>query len=164
MSAEKKAAAAKPAPARKKAAPAAKAASAAKTTPRTTAAPAAKAAPARQKPGAAHATRGARSRKPDWDISDLETWGPDRHELGATIPEAGNSIDNETGGWRTFVPEIDSEKCDGCMLCYFYCPDASIKIEGGKAVGVDLEHCKGCGICARECPADAITMKLDEKE
>lgn len=146
MSAEKKAAAAKPAPARKRAAPAAKAA------------------PARQKPGAAHAARGAKGRKPQWDVSDLDTWGPDRHELGATIPEAGNSIDNETGGWRTFVPEIDSEKCDGCMLCYFYCPDASIKIEGGKAVGVDLEHCKGCGICARECPADAITMKLDEKE
>ncbi|MEE4274756.1 MAG: 4Fe-4S binding protein [Thermoleophilia bacterium] len=158
MSAEKKAAAAKPAPARKKAAPSAKAA------PRKKAAPAAKAAPARQKPGAAHAARGAGSRKPQWDVSDLDTWGPDRHELGATIPEAGNSIDNETGGWRTFVPEIDSSKCDGCMLCYFYCPDASIKIEGGKAVGVDLEHCKGCGICAKECPRDAITMKLDEKE
>ena len=50
------------------------------------------------------------------------------------------------------VPVIDSEKCDGCMLCYFYCPDASIIVEDGKAVGVDLAHCKGCGICAKECP------------
>jgi len=133
MSAEKKAAAGKPAPARKQPAPL-------------------------RKP------RGGKGRKAKWDISDLETWGPDRHELGATIPEAGNSIDNETGGWRTFVPEIDSEMCDGCMLCYFYCPDASIRIEGGKAVGVDLEHCKGCGICAKECPRDAIVMKTDEKE
>ena len=39
------------------------------------------------------------------------------------------------------------------MLCYFYCPDASIIIEDGKAVGIDLKHCKGCGICAKECPA-----------
>ena len=25
---------------------------------------------------------------------------------------------------------IDVEKCNGCMLCYFYCPDAAIIIEG----------------------------------
>ena len=102
--------------------------------------------------------------KPQWDVSDLDTWGPDRHELGATIPEAGNSIYNETGGWRSMVPVIDTEKCTGCMLCYFYCPDASIIVEDGKAIGVDLAHCKGCGICAKECPDDAITMKIDEKE
>jgi pyruvate ferredoxin oxidoreductase delta subunit len=102
--------------------------------------------------------------KPAWDISDIEEWGPNRHELGAVIPEAGNSIYNETGGWRTFVPEIDVEKCIGCMLCYFYCPDAAIIVEGGKAVAVDLAHCKGCGICAHECPPKAITMLLEEKE
>lgn len=154
MSAEKKTAAGKPAPARKKAAPA-------PATTGVTTAPARAKAP---RPKAARPARGAKAPKPKWDISDLETWGPERHELGATIPEAGNSVYNETGGWRTFVPEIDSEKCEGCMLCYFYCPDASIVIEDGKATGVDLEHCKGCGICARECPADAITMKIDEKE
>ncbi len=102
--------------------------------------------------------------KPAWDISDIDTWGPDRHELGAVIPEAGNSVYNETGGWRTFVPQIDVEKCIGCMLCYFYCPDAAIIIEGERAVGVDLAHCKGCGICAHECPSKAITMLLEEKE
>jgi 2-oxoacid:acceptor oxidoreductase delta subunit (pyruvate/2-ketoisovalerate family) len=102
--------------------------------------------------------------KPAWDISDIEEWGPNRHELGAVIPEAGNSIYNETGSWRTFVPEIDVEKCIGCMLCYFYCPDAAIIVEGGKAVAVDLAHCKGCGICAHECPPKAITMLLEEKE
>jgi pyruvate ferredoxin oxidoreductase delta subunit len=101
---------------------------------------------------------------PAWDISDIEEWGPNRHELGAVIPEAGNSVYNETGGWRTFVPEIDVEKCIGCMLCYFYCPDAAIIVEGGKAVAVDLAHCKGCGICAHECPPKAITMLLEEKE
>jgi pyruvate ferredoxin oxidoreductase delta subunit len=99
-----------------------------------------------------------------WDVSDIDTWGPDRHELGATIPVAGNSEEVETGGWRSLVPVIDCDKCSGCMLCYFYCPDASIIIEEGKAVGVDLKHCKGCGICAKECPADAIVMRTDEKE
>jgi pyruvate ferredoxin oxidoreductase delta subunit len=108
--------------------------------------------------------RAFKAKKPKhWDISHVDEWGPDRHELGATIPEAGNSMANETGGWRTYLPVIDSVKCTGCMLCYFYCPDASIIIEGGKAVGVDLEHCKGCGICAKECPAECIEMIIEEK-
>ncbi len=118
---------------------------------------------AAKKPAAPRKTR-ARKPRPKWDVSDIESWGPERHEPGATIPEAGNSVYNETGGWRTFVPELDPEKCDGCMLCYFYCPDASIIVEDGKAVAVDLEHCKGCGICAHECPAGAIVMRLEEKE
>jgi pyruvate ferredoxin oxidoreductase delta subunit len=102
--------------------------------------------------------------RPAWDISDIDTWGPDKHELGATIPEAGNSVLVETGGWRSMLPIIDSGKCDGCMLCYFYCPDASIIIENGKAAAIDLKHCKGCGICAKECPTHAIAMKTEAKE
>ena len=104
------------------------------------------------------------SRKAEWDISDVQDWGPERHELGATIPTSGNSDQFETGGWRSQVPEIDAEKCTGCMLCYFYCPDASIIVKDGKAVGVDLKHCKGCAICAHECPAKCITMKTEDKE
>jgi pyruvate ferredoxin oxidoreductase delta subunit len=122
--------------------------------PATKAARAAKTKPARQ----------PRLPKPKWDVCEIDDWGPEEHELGATIPEAGNSIYNETGGWRSQAPEIDSEKCDGCMLCYFYCPDASILVEDDKATGIDLEHCKGCGICAKECPQKAITMKAEEKD
>ncbi len=110
------------------------------------------------------ARRTPAKKKPSWDISDIDQWGPERHELGATIVEAGNSVYNETVGWRSMVPEIDVAKCDGCMLCYFYCPDASIIVEDNKATGIDLEHCKGCGICARECPTKAIVMKIDVKE
>ncbi len=102
--------------------------------------------------------------KSKWDISDIASWGPERHELGATIPEAGNSAFYETGGWRTFLPVLIPERCDGCMLCYFYCPDASVIVEDGKVTSFDLIHCKGCGICARECPSNAIVMKTDEKE
>ncbi len=103
-------------------------------------------------------------KKSGWNIADIDTWGPDKHELGATIPTSGNSDEFETGGWRSQAPCIDVEKCTGCMLCYFYCPDASIVIKDGKAVDVDLKHCKGCGICARECPSNAITMSTDQAE
>ena len=110
------------------------------------------------------ATRKSAVKKAAWNIDDIDSWGASKHELGATIPEAGNSIYNETGGWRTNVPTVDPEKCNGCMLCYFYCPDASIIIDGEKATGFDLAHCKGCGICAAECPMGAITMSVEEKE
>ena len=136
--------------------------------------------PAKKTPAEAKPTRAAAKAKPKeaaqsactqpklpkakWDVCEVDEWGPEEHQLGATIPEAGNSIYNETGGWRSQVPQIDSEKCDGCLLCYFYCPDASIIIECGKAAGVDLAHCKGCGICAKECPKHAIVMKPEEKE
>jgi len=102
--------------------------------------------------------------KPGWDIADIAEWGPEEHELGATIPEAGNSIYNETGGWRSQRPEFHPEKCDGCMLCYFYCPDAAVIVGDEKAVGMDEAHCKGCGICAKECPRGAITMHVEKKE
>ena len=54
------------------------------------------------------------TKKPrQWDVTDIDTWGPSRHELGATIPVAGNSEEVETGGWRSMVPVIDCEKCSG---------------------------------------------------
>jgi pyruvate ferredoxin oxidoreductase delta subunit len=87
-----------------------------------------------------------------------------RHELGATIPHAGNSRERETGGWRLQVPVLDAAKCTACALCYLYCPDDSILLEGAKAVGIDLAHCKGCGICARECGSGALSMRAVEKE
>ena len=97
-----------------------------------------------------------------WDVSDVDEWGPERHEPGALIPDAGNSTAVVTGGWRTLVPVIDLESCDGCLLCYFYCPDASIVVENDRPTGIDLDHCKGCGICAKECPRACIVMQTDE--
>ncbi|MCZ7664475.1 MAG: 4Fe-4S binding protein [Thermoleophilia bacterium] len=93
-----------------------------------------------------------------WDISDIKNWGPDRHEPGALIPEAGNAKYYKTGGWRTERPLRDDETCTQCLFCYFFCPDASVIAEGQKVVDFDYDHCKGCGICAVECPVDAITM------
>ena len=95
---------------------------------------------------AAPKVRQPRLPRPRWEIHDIDQWGPEEHELGATIPEAGNSIHNETGGWRSQRPEFHPEKCDGCMLCFFYCPDAAVIVgDDDRAVGMDEAHCKGCG-------------------
>ena len=85
--------------------------------------------------------------------------------IGGMIVEAGNAADFLTGGWRTFMPIFDAEKCSNCLLCWIYCPDSAILLSDGKVTGIDLDHCKGCGICARECPpkVQAIRMVREEK-
>lgn len=94
-----------------------------------------------------------------WNFDDIATWGPGRHEPGATIPESGTADEYDTGGWRTDRPERDREKCNDCMICFFSCPDSAIIVEEGRMAEIDLKHCKGCGICAEVCPRDAIEMR-----
>jgi pyruvate ferredoxin oxidoreductase delta subunit len=93
-----------------------------------------------------------------WDITDINQWKADEFPKGARIPEAGNSNDYVTGGWRSERPERSEEKCTQCLLCWVYCPDTAVLTADEKVVGFDLDHCKGCGICAQECAAGAITM------
>jgi len=79
------------------------------------------------------------------------------------IIEPGNSIEYNTGSWRTFKPEIDKPKCINCLQCWIYCPDTSIKVKDEKMEGFDYDHCKGCGICAAICPVKCIAMVKEEK-
>lgn len=83
--------------------------------------------------------------------------------IRSLIVEAGNSVDYETGSWRALCPVIDLEKCSHCMLCWLFCPEASIRVKDSKVIGIDLKHCKGCGICSEECPRHIITM-VEETE
>lgn len=89
-----------------------------------------------------------------WDISRVNEWKADELPLGGVIPAAGNSDEYNVGGWRSERPVHDDEVCIQCMLCWIFCPDSSVVLEGGKVVGFDLAHCKGCGICANECPTN----------
>ena len=85
--------------------------------------------------------------------------------IGGMIVEAGNSVEYDTGSWRTYRPVRDEEKCIHCLRCWILCPDSAIIVKDGKMVGFDLDHCKGCGICASECPpkCHAIEMKLESE-
>lgn len=74
------------------------------------------------------------------------------------ILEAGNSVNYNTGTWRSLRPIIDFDKCTHCMLCWVFCPDSSIRVTNSQVVGIDLRYCKGCGICAIECPRHAIVI------
>ena len=83
--------------------------------------------------------------------------------IGGLVLEPGNSVEYETGTWRSLRPLIDRGKCNYCISCWVYCPDGAVIVEDSKVIGIDLKHCKGCSICAAECPQKAITMVEEAK-
>lgn len=78
----------------------------------------------------------------------------------------GSTINNPTGGWRTFIPKTDLNICIGCGTCARVCPESAVSMQkkGTKNIPItDYDFCKGCGICATECPVKAIKMELEKK-
>jgi pyruvate ferredoxin oxidoreductase delta subunit len=54
---------------------------------------------------------------------------------------------------------MDEGKCNKCLLCWIYCPEACIS----KKIEIDYNYCKGCGVCAEECPRKAIEMIKEDR-
>jgi pyruvate ferredoxin oxidoreductase delta subunit len=75
---------------------------------------------------------------------------------GAQMYEHANSVEVNTGDWRTMRPVWKEDKCTQCMLCFPFCPDSSIPVKDGKRTDFDYMHCKGCGICVKVWPFGAI--------
>lgn len=81
------------------------------------------------------------------------------------IVKPNSSLNNKTGSWRSYRPEVDIEKCIACGICAKICPDsaASLKEMKGKLKAqINYNYCKGCGLCAKECPVKAIDMKREK--
>jgi pyruvate ferredoxin oxidoreductase gamma subunit len=74
------------------------------------------------------------------------------------VLHTGNSTSRHTGNWRTFRPIIDYAKCTDCMICYAYCPESAMSVDGKGRVTIDYDNCKGCMICLTECPLRAISQ------
>jgi pyruvate ferredoxin oxidoreductase gamma subunit len=79
------------------------------------------------------------------------------------ISAAANTVLRKTGGWRTFRPVLLPDKCNGCFLCFTYCPEGAIAMTTeGKPV-IDYDHCKGCMLCVEECPTDALLSRRESE-
>lgn len=96
-------------------------------------------------------------------MSGLKSWK--EIPTGGVIEEAGNADNYVTGGWRTYKPVLDEQKCIHCLVCWISCPDTAIEVKDEKMTGFNLKHCKGCGVCAEVCPkkVQAITMVQEGK-
>ncbi len=79
----------------------------------------------------------------------------------AQISVPANAPLRKTGDWRTFRPVLDPEKCNGCWLCFVYCPDAAIAMDEGDKPRFDYDHCKGCLLCVEECPTHALLVERE---
>lgn len=74
------------------------------------------------------------------------------------ILESGTAVNNKTGDWKVFRPEVDFDRCIQCMRCVIFCPDSCIPVKDKKRLETNFEFCKGCSICAEECPVKCIKM------
>ncbi|RPH80370.1 MAG: 4Fe-4S dicluster domain-containing protein [Nitrospiraceae bacterium] len=81
----------------------------------------------------------------------------------ARISAAANSILRETSGWRTFRPVLVPDKCNGCWLCFAYCPEGVISMTKDDKPVIDYAHCKGCQICVHECPTEALVAEREQE-
>jgi len=83
----------------------------------------------------------------------------------ADVPEAPladvPSSEEKTSAWRSSKPVIDLKNCTRCYICWKYCPDMAIAINGEGWPEVKYDYCKGCGICAEECARDCIVMEKE---
>ena len=93
-------------------------------------------------------------------MSELMRW----HELlpgGVVAPS--ESPRPRTGDWRTSGrPELDLERCVNCLLCWLYCPDSAIVLDGTTLSSIDYDVCKGCELCVEICPVAAVAMAPEE--
>jgi 2-oxoacid:acceptor oxidoreductase delta subunit (pyruvate/2-ketoisovalerate family) len=76
---------------------------------------------------------------------------------------ASDTTSLRTGGWRTAGrPEADVEGCVNCLLCWLYCPDSAVRLDGETFAGFDLDVCKGCSVCVEVCPEGVIRLVPEE--
>jgi len=93
-------------------------------------------------------------------MAQLLTWD-ELPVAGVVRPET--AARPRTGGWRTGVrPSVDLSLCVNCLLCWLYCPDSAIELDGTTFTGFDYDVCKGCELCAVACPTEAIEMVADD--
>ncbi|MBN1546357.1 MAG: 4Fe-4S binding protein [Syntrophaceae bacterium] len=55
------------------------------------------------------------------------------------------------------VAFIDLERCAGCGICEWVCPNGAISI--GKISCIDQSKCTGCGRCIAKCPQSALSLR-----
>ena len=64
-----------------------------------------------------------------------------------------------TGGWRMGKkPAVRLQLCVNCLLCWQFCPDSAVVLDGPRFSGFQYDYCKGCEICRAVCPTSAVVM------
>jgi NAD-dependent dihydropyrimidine dehydrogenase PreA subunit len=59
---------------------------------------------------------------------------------------------------ETWMPQINSNQCNGCGRCVLACPTHSLTIREGKALLLYPDRCRYCAQCEAICPLQAISL------
>jgi 2-oxoacid:acceptor oxidoreductase delta subunit (pyruvate/2-ketoisovalerate family) len=93
-------------------------------------------------------------------VAELKQWS--ELPAGGRIA-AATAPHPRTGAWRTGEkPSVALSGCVNCLLCWLYCPDSAVVLDGERFAGFDYDVCKGCSLCEEVCPVDAIAMVAEE--
>ncbi|MBA2123991.1 4Fe-4S ferredoxin [bacterium Unc6] len=59
-----------------------------------------------------------------------------------------------------FAAGVDKEKCKGCRLCIFACPEPNAIIfkPEEKKIVINTSRCKNCRLCIETCPFKAVSV------
>jgi len=89
-------------------------------------------------------------------MPELRSW--DELPAGGAV-SPGGVVQPATGDWRTAGrPVLTLDRCVNCLLCWLYCPDSAVLLDGTTLASIDYAYCKGCELCVEVCPVDAIAM------
>ncbi|MCJ7595076.1 MAG: 4Fe-4S binding protein [Desulfobacterales bacterium] len=59
--------------------------------------------------------------------------------------------------FEVYLVYVDADKCDGCELCFVYCPVDVFQMSH-KATPVRPQNCLGCRTCEAVCKSKAIII------
>jgi heterodisulfide reductase subunit A2 len=57
------------------------------------------------------------------------------------------------------VAVIETDRCDGCGICWAVCPFGAVGPDQGGRAAVNPSLCKGCGLCVASCRSSAPNLK-----
>ena len=63
---------------------------------------------------------------------------------------------------KNHLPQIDPDKCRGCMMCAEACPTGAIWAawDDRQIASIDKESCIGCSLCKRACQFESIVGEI----
>ncbi len=70
-----------------------------------------------------------------------------------------------------FIPQVETEKCNGCGKCVNVCPVEAMTLVSAndpakpkaKLARLDEQRCLGCGVCVPVCSRDSLSLKSRER-
>ncbi|MBI4018480.1 MAG: 4Fe-4S binding protein [Candidatus Aenigmarchaeota archaeon] len=72
------------------------------------------------------------------------------------LPVGGEPDKPDVSKWRVFTPKIDLKTCTKDYSCVVFCPHNAFDVRKDGYPQINYDRCTGCLVCLRVCPVSAI--------